>query len=130
MSTRTPRFFARPLTLSAPLLAGLALAGCQSSYSLDVRNTSTQPATLQVLSRNADGAQLLTTRRYGPGDRGSIGPFTLDGREIVWVRATTAPSPERPAELTLRPGLTVLEVTPAGGPSDPVRLRELGGTKP
>jgi hypothetical protein len=108
--------------------AALGLGGCRSSYALDVRNQTPQVLYAQVLSKNNAGTQVLGTRRLGPGDRAGLGPWTLDSREVVWAQFDTNPNPERAPELTLRPGLSVLEVTQDGtATAGPLRVREIGG---
>lgn len=115
------------------LVAGLGLmaatlAGCKSSYALDVRNASPQPLYVAVLSKNNAGTLALGRARLGPGDRGGLGPFTVAQSEIVWAQFDTQPNPERAPELTLRPGLSVIEVTQDGNATaGPLRVREIGG---
>jgi len=97
-----------------------------------VRNGTPQPLYVQVLTRNNAGTMTIGSQRLGPGDRRGMGPYTVDQREVVWLRLDTLPNPQRPVEMTLRPGLSVLEVTQAVDESGsttagPLLIREIGG---
>jgi len=122
-----------PLALAGiSSLAALGLGGCKSGYSADVRNGTPQPLYVQVLTRNNAGTMTIGSQRLGPGDRRGMGPYTVDQREVVWLRLDTLPNPQRPVEMTLRPGLSVLEVTQAVDESGsttagPLLIREIGG---
>jgi hypothetical protein len=122
----------KALVAALAMVPALAIVGCTTGYAADVRNATPQPLYVQVLSRSNEGTQTVAQARLGPGDRRGLGPFTLGQREVVWLRMDTNPNPGRPAEMTLRPGLSVVEViqgvdqsgsTTAG----PLIIRELGG---
>ena len=117
--------FARTGALALASVAIAALGGCYNTYSADVRNTTPQPVYMQLV-KTGGAPNLLRSARLGPGDRGSIGPVTIDQRDLVRLVIDTGPNPNRPLTLDLRPGLNVYEVQQEGTmTSGPLRVREI-----
>jgi hypothetical protein len=115
----------RAAALGAAAIGSLVLGGCYNTYSADVRNTTPQPVYMQIV-KTGGAPNLLRSARLGPGDRGSIGPVTVDQRDLVRLVIDTGPNPNRPLTLDLRPGLNVYEVQQEGTmTAGPLRVREI-----
>lgn len=111
--------------LALPLLT---LGGCVSTYAVDLRNRTAQPVFAELLARNPGGDLSLVAQgiRLGPGDRGGVGPVSVDAQRPVVLRTDTPGNPGRPAMLELAPGTTAAEVTQEGTTANaPIRLYPL-----
>ncbi|HYD01855.1 MAG TPA: hypothetical protein VEB22_11565 [Phycisphaerales bacterium] len=114
---------ALPTALVLPLLV---LAGCTADYAADVRNRSSQPISVELISPGPNGvtALLAPSVRLGPGDRGGVGPVRIDQQRTAVLRVDYAGNPGRPEVITLTPGTTVAEVTQEGTTANaPLNLR-------
>jgi hypothetical protein len=102
--------------LAFPLLAVGGCAVPPSGYAVDARNRSAQPISLELLSRDAQGNLywLAQPVRLGPGDRGGVGPASLEAGRSALLRTDTPGNPGRPVMTDLWPGATVVEVTQDG----------------
>lgn len=116
----------KKLLLTLVALPLLALGGCTSSYAVDLRNQSSQPVFAELLARSPEGGLALVGQpiRLGPGDRGGIGPVSVDARRQLVLRADTPGNPGRPAMLDVTPGTTVATVGQDGAAANsPITLR-------
>ena len=107
--------------MNKPLLALLALpllalGGCHSSFAADVRNRSSQPVSVELVSPGPNGtvALLAPSLRLGPGDRGGVGPVRVEQHRSVVLRVDSLGNPGRPAVIDLMPGTTIAEATQDG----------------
>jgi len=116
----------RGLAVAGVVVAG-ALAGCTTSYSVDLRNQTPQVVFGDAYYVTPQGERVgLGAVRLGPGDRGGMGPFAVRNDALVTVTVDTVPNPQRPAAVDLRPGLNVFEVTQQGEKTaGPLQVREL-----
>ena len=116
------------LVLAALTLPLLVLGGCYSSYAVDVRNRTPQPISVELLARDPQGnvSWIAQPVRLGPGDRGGIGPVTIDANRPALLRADTPGNPGRPVTLEVRPGGMVVEVTQEGTTANgPLHVNEV-----
>lgn len=104
----------KPLTvvLALPLLL---LGACTSTYSVEVVNQTNQPVTAEFLARSPEGllAPIGQPIRLGPGDRGGMGPVTLDANRPIVLRANrpgASDAPPNPVLIDLVPGRTGVEI--------------------
>lgn len=103
----------------------LALAGCQSSYSVDIRNQTSQPLFANIVERTENGGFNRAGIRLGPGDRGAIGPVSMrTGRAMLIV--DTKGNPTGPADMDLAPGTSVVRIEQDSDASNsPIRLHDI-----
>lgn len=110
--------------LSALLLAA---AGCQNSYSVDLRNQTDQPITAELIwPQNQRVHPSLRTVRIGPGDRDSLGTVWAPRKKTVTLDVDFEGNIGHPAELPLAPGRTVVNVVRVDeGAKGRIRLEEV-----
>jgi hypothetical protein len=118
--------------LARGAVIGLSLAasavifsGCESSYSVDIRNQTSQPLYANIVERTEGGGFNRATMRLGPGDRGAIGPVSMrTGRAMLVV--DTKGNPTGPAQLDLPPGTSVVRIEQDNdSSSSPIHLRDI-----
>ena len=127
MTTAIPSTTRRLALLAGLLLSGLGLAGCETTYSADIRNQTPQPLFAEIISFDQWGnAYPMAATRLGPGDRAGLGPVRIKKERLVTLQLDTVPNPQRPARVDMRPGVTTVEVTQQGAQtSGPLQVREL-----
>lgn len=93
--------------LSVGLLVGACapLGACSKVYTADLRNRTSQPVGVAVLTEKG----VLGRGRIGPGDRGQVSGRTSASE--VFVEVDTLGNPGYPARMPLLPGLNVADVT-------------------
>ncbi len=121
----------KPL-LAVSVFSLLTLVGCAASppasFAVDVRNRSSQPVSVELLSRDASGNLfwLVQPVRLGPGDRGGLGPATVAPDLVATFRADTPGNPGRAVIYDLPPGVTALEVSQDGTTAtSPLRVTQV-----
>lgn len=116
------------LLTAAALVATLGAVGCNSSYTVDVRNRTDQPVVATIRQTElTGGSNILEQRRIGPGDRHRIGPVRPDIIQNVFLEVDFAGNVGHPGELLLTPGLTVINVhRTEDGSEGKIELEEVG----
>lgn len=118
---------ARKLNRLALVVLGMSgLAGCTTSYQVDVRNQTPQPVVVAIFQASGGGQQSAISpgKRIGPGDRDAVYTRKVPQDWVVFVQADAPGNPGYPAKLDLAPGLTVVDITQEGvDQTGPLRLR-------
>ena len=107
----------RHLALGSITALAAALAGC--TYSVDVRNTTSQPVFVEMIQ--VDPLQpdwVLASERIAPGGYAKLGPSKVPFEQVA-VKVGNRPANSVDARTRIKPGLTLLDV--GQKPADPAR---------
>lgn len=113
------RFLIAPVCLASALLVG-----CTARYSADVVNDTPQPVYAQIIGYTDRGATMMASERFGPGDRGLVGPvLSRQDKGEPYLLVDTVPNPQTPAQEVLLEGPNYLVITQeGGGVAGPLRI--------
>lgn len=103
------------------------LGGCQADFAADIRNETPQPVFAQIFMKSNDGKSSVmgASKRFGPGDRGFIGPVRTNKDAGAFLVVDTLPNPTTPITYDLPPGVSFLAVEQIGAAAaGPLRLRD------
>lgn len=99
------------------LAAGVCvvLSGCTVGYTADVRNTTPQPISAQLVRADPSGQDLpIVTKRIGPGDRDGLSKYNIPDNWQVYLLIDAVGNPGAPARMNLGPGMTIVNVHQEG----------------
>jgi hypothetical protein len=98
-------------------IGAAALGGCTYyvGYTADVRNETAQPVVATLMLANANGQPTeLAGEGLGPGNRGEVVRYNVLNTYHVYLQVDAQGNPGYPAQMDLKPGLTVVKVLQDG----------------
>lgn len=99
----------------AVLIGVAGIVGCQTSYTVGVKNETDQPITLTVVETRTTGrSDVLASKWLGPGDSATLGPGVSDSSALVELVAESRASAFAPSTVRLEPGWTSYDIRRQG----------------
>lgn len=96
---------------STALIGVAGIVGCQTSYTVGVKNDTDRPITLTVIETRASGtSDVLASKWLGPGDSATLGPGNSGSTALVELVAETKAGTSAPAVVQLSPGWTSYDI--------------------
>lgn len=96
--------------LAVAVIAG-GFAGCETSYKVDLRNLTDQPADARIFARRVgEKNKLMAEGRLGPGDRRTLGPVYTRLPQPIFLEVDFRGNVGHVLELDLDSGTTVVNV--------------------
>ncbi len=103
------------VAVGAALIGVAGMVGCQTSYTVGVKNETAGPITLTVIETRTSGlSDVLASKWLGPGDSATLGPGVSDSSARVELVAESNASTFSPATVQLEPGWTSYDIRQQG----------------
>ncbi len=94
------------------MLVPFVLLGCQSTYTIAVKNTTDQPVTLTVVERlGSRPATVRASKWLGPGDAARLGPGVSSADARLELVADSKANNFAPPITPIEPGWTAYDIT-------------------
>ena len=93
------------------------LVGCQTSYTIDLRNQTDSPVRATITGAGPGEPVVVYHEQWlGPGDRATLGPAVVERNERIDVTVDARSNAYAPASEQLDDGRTTIDIerTPAG----------------
>lgn len=86
-------------------------AGCETAYTVDLRNLGDQPVSARIFQRRVgEKNKLLDEDRVAPGDRRTLGPVYARTPVPIYIEVDFPGNVGHVQDLELDPGTTVINV--------------------